>query len=69
MENKLAIFESKEIRKVWYNDEWWFVVEDIVFALTESVNDKDYINKLKKRDQELQKGWGQFVHTLEIKTK
>ncbi len=69
MENKLAIFESKEIRKVWYNDEWWFVVEDIVFALTESVNVKDYINKLKKRDQELQKGWGQFVHTLEIKTK
>jgi len=26
---KIAIFKGKEIRKTIYNNEWWFVVEDI----------------------------------------
>jgi prophage antirepressor-like protein len=27
---KLAVFEGREIRKTIYNDEWWFVVEDVL---------------------------------------
>jgi len=74
MENKLAIFESKEIRKVWYNEEWWFVITDIVFALTESKNVSDYLKKLKKRDEELKKvfenkGGGQIVPPLGLEFK
>jgi len=65
MQNKLAIFEDKKIRKVWHNDEWWFVVEDIVYILTESKDPKQYIQRLKLRDPELKKGWVQIVHTLE----
>jgi len=64
----LAIFQGKEIRKTWHNEEWWFVVEDVVLALTNSVNVKDYINKMRARDTELSKGYGQFVHTLEVLT-
>ncbi len=44
------------------------MVEDIVLALTDSVNPKDYINKMRRRDEELDKGYGQFVHTLDVST-
>ena len=65
---KIAVFQSKQIRKTLHNNEWWFVVEDVVFALTDSSNPKDYINKMRRRDPELSEGYGQFVHTLPIET-
>jgi hypothetical protein len=67
-ENSLAVFEDKRIRKTWFNEEWWFVLEDVVFALTNSTDIKQYINKLRQRDEELTKGWVQIVHTLKITT-
>jgi len=45
-------------------EEWYFVVVDVVEVLTESKNPTDYIKKMKKRDPELAKGWGQIVPTL-----
>jgi hypothetical protein len=65
---KIAVFRKKEIRKTIHNNQWWFAVEDVVIALTDSVNPKDYINKMRRRDEELAKGYGQFVHTLPIAT-
>src|SRR3989304_6027772 len=65
---KMAIFRGKEIRKTIYNNEWWFAVEDVVVALTDSLNPKDYINKMRRRDDELSKGYGQIVYTLPIET-
>ncbi len=62
---KIALFKGKKIRKTLFENEWWFVVEDVVLALTDSVNIKDYINKMRDRDAELSKGYGQIVHTLE----
>ena len=35
-ENKLAIFEEKEIRREWYKDDWYFSVIDVVEALVEN---------------------------------
>ena len=67
-DTKIALFKGKKIRKTIYNDEWWFVVEDVVSALTDTVNPKDYINKMRRRDPELAKGYGQIVHTLSIDT-
>lgn len=69
MNNQLALFEEKEIRKIWKDNKWYFSVEDVVFALTNSVNTKDYINKMRRRDEALNKGYGQFVHTLKMDTK
>jgi prophage antirepressor-like protein len=66
---KIAIFEGTEIRRTLYNEEWRFSLEDIVFILTESSDPKQYINKMRNRDEELKKGWVQLVHTLEIQTK
>ncbi len=65
---KLAIFRGKKIRRSFHNNEWFFVISDVVSALTDTVNTKDYIRKMRIRDQELNKGWGQFVTPLSIDT-
>lgn len=65
---KIALFRKKEIRKTIHRNEWWFVIEDVVAALTDSRDPKQYIQRMKSRDEELQKGWVQFVHTLDIST-
>jgi DNA-damage-inducible protein D len=65
---KIAIFRKREIRKTIHKNEWWFVVNDVVLALTDLPNVQDYIKKMRKRDNELSKGWGQFVTPLSIKT-
>jgi hypothetical protein len=44
------------------------VVEDVVAALTDSRDPKQYIQRMKHRDPELAKGWVQIVHTLSIPT-
>lgn len=46
---KIALFKGKKIRKVIYNDEWWFSVIDVIAALTGSVNPRDYWYKMKIR--------------------
>ncbi|MEK6969102.1 MAG: Bro-N domain-containing protein [Nanoarchaeota archaeon] len=50
--NSLAVFEGKNIRRVWHNEEWWFSVVDVIGALTDSIDKKDYWYRLKKREQE-----------------
>jgi len=65
---RIAIFRKKEIRKTIYQKEWWFVINDIVKALTDTPNVKDYIRKIRIRDEELSKGWGQIVTPLSIDT-
>jgi hypothetical protein len=52
-ENRLIIFESKKIRRVWHEDEWYYSLVDVVGALTESNNATDYLKKIRKRDEEL----------------
>ena len=59
----IQLFEEKKVRTVWDDEQekWYFCVVDIVEALTDSVNPTDYIKKMKKRDPELAKGWGQIA--------
>jgi DNA-damage-inducible protein D len=66
---KIALFKGKKIRKIIFNNEWWFVVEDVVLALIDSIDAKQYLQRMKSRDSELDKGWVQIVHTLDILTK
>jgi hypothetical protein len=47
--NKIAIFKGKEIRKIIYQNEWWFSVVDVVRALTGSVDARDYWYRMKIR--------------------
>ena len=49
---KLVVFQDKKIRRIWHNDEWYFSVVDIIVALTDSSNPRNYWNMLKKREAE-----------------
>lgn len=51
-ETKIVIFKNKEIRKTFYKNEWWFSVIDVIEALTDSVNPRDYWFKMKIRVKE-----------------
>jgi len=64
--NKIKLFESKQVRTTWSEAEekWYFVVEDVVAILTDSKDPKQYIKRLRQRDEELAKGWVQFVPIL-----
>jgi len=44
---QLSVFEGQHIRKIWYNEEWYFSVIDIVGILSESSNARRYWSDLK----------------------
>lgn len=64
MNTKIKLFENQKVRALWNVDEeeWYFSVVDVVKVLTDSLNPKDYIKKLKKRDKELNSRWGTICH-------
>src|SRR3989344_4375569 len=45
----LIVFEHKNIRRVWFNDEWYYSVVDIVHVLTDSPTPRQYWGKIKER--------------------
>lgn len=59
MENKIKIFEKKQVRTIWNADEeeWYFSVVDVVAVLTDSADPNNYWkvlkNRLKKEGSEL----------------
>lgn len=67
-ETAIKLFESRKIRSVWNekDQKWYFSVADVIEALTDSVNVKDYIKKMCKRDPELNSNWGTFCPPLEL---
>lgn len=59
-DGKVWLFEEKKIRTVWNEEqeEWYFSIADVVTVLTDSVDPKQYIKKMKSRDPELKSNWG-----------
>ena len=68
--SNIKLFESKKIRSVWNEAEqkWYFVVEDVIAVLTDSNDPKQYVKRMRQRDEELSKGWVQIVPTLSVET-
>lgn len=65
----VALFQKREIRRMMHNNEWWFVITDIIAALTDSANPADYWKKMRRRDPDLGKalqGGGQSVPPLAL---
>ena len=70
MNNNFAIqlFEGKKVRIAWDAEleKYYFSVTDIVQVLTDSVNPRDYIKKMLKRDPELKSKWGTICPPVEM---
>ncbi len=64
----IALFKGKQIRKKLQKGEWWFVIVDVIEALIDSTNPKQYLKNMLNRDAELAKGWVQIEHPLSIET-
>src|SRR3990172_342785 len=67
-ENHIVVFSDHTIRRVFHNNEWWFVFSDVVAALTDSSQPAGYIKDMRRRDPELAKGWGQIATPLSVET-
>lgn len=68
-ETRIALFRRKQVRRTIHNNEWWFVIADVVVALTDSTNPSDYLKKMRKRDPLLGdafKGGGQIIPPLAL---
>lgn len=62
-QNKLVLFQSKNIRRIWHNNEWFYSVVDIIEALTNSPTPRQYWEKVKQREFiaiQLSPIWGQL---------
>lgn len=51
METKLVVFQSKEIRRLLVDNVWFFSVVDVIAALTDSPNPRDYWYRIKQREK------------------
>ena len=67
-ENRVVIFQERTIRRSWHNEEWWFAIVDVIATLTDSVQPEGYMKDLRRRDNELAKGWGQIATPLRVET-
>jgi DNA-damage-inducible protein D len=51
-QGKIIVFGATRIRRVWQENEWLFSVVDIIGALTDSANPRDYWYRMKRREKE-----------------
>ena len=68
-EARVALFQSRQIRRTLHNDEWWFVITDIVAALADAADPSDYWKKMRRRDPDLNldsQGGGQIDPPLAL---
>ena len=68
MATQIALFSDSGTRKTFHNDQWWFVLGDVIGALTDSADPSEYINDIRRNDNELLKSWGQIVTPLWMET-
>lgn len=66
--NAIIMFKEKTIRRTWHQNAWWFAIVDVIGALTDSVQPTGYIKDMRRRDPELNKGWGQIATPLALET-
>ena len=67
---KIQLFEDQRVRTIWIESEekWYFSIKDVILVLADAKDPKDYLSKMRRREPELAKGWGQIVHPLVVHT-
>jgi len=65
-ENSILLFQEKNIRTHWDEEQekWYFSVQDVVQALSDSNDVKQYIKKMRRRNPELSTNWGTICTPL-----
>lgn len=63
---KLVVFQDKKIRRILYNDEWYFSVIDVIGALTDSSNSRRYWSDLKRQLDE-KEGFQLYEKIVQLK--
>ncbi len=61
--NKIIVFQEKNIRRVWYKEEWYFSIVDVIEVLTDSPSPRTYWSKLKAKiltESQLNPNWVQL---------
>jgi len=61
----LIVFQDKEIRRLWHDNEWYFSIIDVVNALEASTIPKRYWADLKAKL--LQQGFEQYDKIVQLK--
>ena len=64
--SNISLFQDKAIRKIWFQDEWWFSVVDVIAALTDSADAGAYWRKFKQRLNEEGSEVVTFCHGLKL---
>lgn len=66
--SNIKLFQDKKIRSVWNEEEeqWYFSVVDVVEALTDSSDPKQYIKKMRTRDPQLNANWGTICTPVQM---
>lgn len=69
--NSIKLFEEHKVRTSWNSEEekWYFSIEDVVFVLTDSIDVKQYIKKMRKRDPALNSNWGTICTHVQMLAK
>lgn len=68
---QIKLFEEQKVRTVWDSEkeEWYFSVIDVVQILTDSKDPKQYIKKMRSRDEQLNLNWGTICTPVRMKGK
>ena len=66
--SNIKLFQDKKIRSVWdeEKEQWYFSVVDVVAALTDSSDPKQYIKKMRGRDPQLNANWGTICTPVQM---
>ena len=66
--SNIKLFQDKKIRSVWdeEKEQWYFSVVDVVAALTDSSDPKQYIKKMRARDPQLNANWGTICTPVQM---
>ena len=66
--SEIKIFQDKRIRSVWNDaeEQWYFSIEDVVSALTDSTDPRQYIKRMRYRDHQLNINWGTICTPVDM---
>ena len=49
MDAKITLFEKREVRRVWHENQWWFAITDVIAILIDNERPRKYWNDLKRK--------------------